>query len=71
MPSELAKAYQMQLEGYQELDAHQVRTTAQIAEENNVSRRTVQYYMKLNNLTDALLELVDEGIITVKAGAGL
>lgn len=71
LPSELAKAYQMQLEGYQELDAHQVRTTAQIAEENNVSRRTVQYYMKLNNLTDALLELVDEGIITVKAGAGL
>lgn len=71
LPSELAKAYQLQLEGYLELDANSVRTTAQIAEDNNVSKRTVQYYLKLNNLNDALLDLVDKCIITVKAGAGL
>lgn len=70
-PSELAKAYQMQLEGYQELDAHPVRTTAQIAEDNNVSKRTIQYYLKLNNLNSNILDLVDEEIITVKAGAAL
>lgn len=67
LPSELARAYQMQLEGYQELDAHPVRTTAQIAEDNNVSKRTVQYYLKLNNLNWMMIELVDKGIITVKA----
>lgn len=71
LPSELAKAYKMQLEGYQELDAHRVRTTAQIAKDNNVSKRTVQYYLKLNNLNLHMLDLVDKGIITVKAGAAL
>lgn len=71
LPSELARAYKMQLEGYQELDAHPVRTTAQVAEENNVSKRTIQYYLKLNDLIEPLLNLVDEEIITVKAGAQL
>lgn len=71
LPSELARAYKMQLEGYRELDAHSVRTTAQIAEDNNVSKRTIQYYLKLNHLVGELLELVDEEIITVKAGAEL
>lgn len=71
LPSELARAYQMQLEGYQELDAHPVRTTAQIAEDNSVSKRTVQYYLKLNNLDSSMLDLVDKGIIKVKAGAAL
>ncbi len=70
-PSELAKAYKMQQEGYKELNAHSVRTTSQIAEDNNVSRRTIQYYLKLNNLNLDMLELVDNGIITVKAGAKL
>lgn len=49
-PSELAKAYKMQQEGYKELNAHSVRTTSQIAEDNNVSRRTIQYYLKLQNI---------------------
>ncbi len=71
LPSELAKAYKMQLEGYQELAVHPVRTTAQVAEENNVSKRTIQYYLKLNDLIEPLLNLVDEEIITVKAGAQL
>lgn len=70
-PSELAKAYKMQQEGYKELNAHSVRTTSQIAEDNNVSRRTIQYYLKLNDLIDPLLNLVDAEIITVKAGAQL
>lgn len=70
-PSELAKGYKMQQEGYKELGVHSVRSTAQIAEDNNVSRRTVQYYLKLNNLNLDLLELVDNGTITVKAGARL
>lgn len=71
LPSELARAYKMQQEGYKELDAHSVRTTAQVAEDNNVSKRTVQYYLKLNHLISELLELVDNEIITVKAGAEL
>lgn len=70
-PSELAKAYKMQQEGYKELNAHSVRTTSQIAEDNNVSRRTIQYYLKLNDLIEPLLNLVDAEIITVKAGAQL
>ncbi len=70
-PSELAKGYKMQLEGYKELGVHPVRSTSQIAEDNNVSRRTVQYYLKLNNLNLDLLELVDNGTVTVKAGARL
>lgn len=69
LPSELAKAYKMQLEGYQELAVHPVRTTAQVAVENNVSKRTIQYYLKLNDLIEPLLNLVDQEIITVKAGA--
>ena len=70
-PSELAKAYKMQLEGYQELNVHSVRTTAQIADDNNVSKRKIQYYLKLNDLIAPLLDLVDKEIITVKAGAQL
>ena len=70
-PSELAKGYKMQQEGYKELGVHSVCSTAQIAEDNNVSRRTVQYYLKLNDLIEPLLNLVDEEIITVKAGAQL
>lgn len=69
LPSELAKAYKMQLEGYSKLNAHSVRTTAQIAENLNVGKRMIQYYLKLNDLVPGLLDLVDNKTITVKAGA--
>lgn len=71
LPSELAKAYKMQQKGYQELNAHSVRTTAQIAEKNGVSKRMIQYYLKLNDLIPELLATVDKGVINVKAGAVL
>lgn len=71
LPSELAYAYKMQEEANQETGAHSVRTSSKIAEENKVSRRTVQYYLRLTYLTKRLLWLVDKEIITVKAGAAL
>ena len=71
LPSELAKAYKTQQEGYQELDAHSVRTTAQIAEKYNVGKRMIQYYLRLNDLIPELLHLVDKGVIKVKAGSYL
>ena len=71
LPSELAYAYKMQEEGYLETGAHSVRTSSKIAEESKVSRRTVQYYLRLTKLIKPLLDLVDQGTITVKAGAGL
>ena len=71
LPSELAYAYKMQEEGYQETGVHSVRTSSKIAEENKVSRRTIQYYLRLTKLIKPLLDLVDQEIITVKAGAGL
>ena len=71
LPSELAFAYKMQEEGYQETGVHSVRTSSKIAEENKVSRRTIQYYLRLTKLIKPLLDLVDQESITVKAGAGL
>lgn len=71
LPSELAFAYKMQEEGYQETGVHSVRTSSKIAEENKVSRRTIQYYLRLTKLLKPLLDLVDQEVITVKAGAGL
>lgn len=71
LPSELAFAYKMQEEGYQETGVRSVRTSSKIAEENKVSRRTIQYYLRLTKLIKPLLDLVDQESITVKAGAGL
>lgn len=71
LPSELAYAYKMQEEANQETGGHSVRTSSKIAEENKVSRRTVQYYLRLTHLSKMLLWLVDEEVITVKAGAAL
>ena len=71
LPYELAYAYKMQEEANQETGAHSVRTSSKIAEENKVSRRTVQYYLRLTYLSKMLLWLVDEEVITVKAGAAL
>lgn len=71
LPSELAYAYKMQEEGYREMGVHLVRTSSMVAEENKVSRRTVQYYLRLTELIQPLLAMVDEEVITVKAGAAL
>ena len=71
LPSELAYAYKMQEEGYREMGVHSVRTSSKIAEENKVSRRTVQYYLRLTELMEPLLKLVDDEVITVKAGSAL
>ncbi len=71
LPSELAFAYKMQEEGYREMGVHSVRTSSIVAEENKVSRRTVQYYLRLTELIAPLLKLVDDEVITVKAGSAL
>lgn len=71
LPSELAFAYKMQEEGYREMGMHSVRTSSIVAKENKVSRRTVQYYLRLTELIEPLLKLVDDEVITVKAGSML
>lgn len=71
LPSELAYAYKMQEEGYREMGVHSVRTSSKIAEVNKVSRRTVQYYLRLTELIEPLLKLVDYEVVTVKAGSSL
>lgn len=69
LPSERAFAYLMQKEAYEELGAHRVRTTTQIAEDNSESVRMIQYYLKLTQLIKPLLDLVDIETIGVKTGA--
>lgn len=73
LPSKLAYAYKLQQESYKELGvaAHSVRTTAEIAKENNISVRMIQYYLKLAELYKPLLNIVDREIIGVKAAGAL
>lgn len=71
LPSERAFAYLMQKEAYEELGAHRVRTTTQIAEDNSESVRMIQYYLRLTQLIKPLLDLVDNETVGVKTGAVL
>ncbi len=76
--SEKAYAYRMRVD----LQRHQGRRTdiaggekqdvlSQVGKENNDSRRTVAYLIRLTYLIPSLLELVDNGIIGFKCGVAL
>ncbi|MDD2484187.1 MAG: ParB/RepB/Spo0J family partition protein, partial [Eubacteriales bacterium] len=89
LPSERAKAYQIQMEALRhqgkrtdltgnldyELNllhnVQQVKTSETVAELNNTSARQIAYYLRLLNLIPSLLDLVDEKIIPLRAGADL
>ncbi len=71
LPSEKAYAYFQQMEAYTKLGVHPVRTTGEIAENSDDSKRTIQYYLRLARLIPALLDRVDSGEMIIKAGAAL
>ncbi len=71
LPSEKAYAYFQQMEAYEKLGAHTVRTTAKIAETSEDSKRNIQYYIRLAYLLPSLLDRVDTGEMSVRAGVAL
>lgn len=71
LPSERAFAYLMQKQAYENMSVHSVRTTSQIAEDSQESVRSIQYYLKLTQLAQPLLDLIDREKLPVKLGAAL
>ncbi len=69
LPSEKAFAYKMQMESLK--GTNQVRTSSEIAENNNESIRTVQKYIRLTFLIPEILSLVDNKSIQMKSGVNL
>lgn len=67
-PSEKAFAYKEQMNS---LCATQGRTTAEIAEKYGENKRQIQRYLRLAELSDDLLGLLDAGQIDIKAGVAL
>ena len=60
LTSELVKAYSMKYQALKKLGLLSEELKKQLAEENNKSVRTVERYLKLSNLIDEFLELIDE-----------
>ena len=85
LPSEKAKAYQMKMEAMRrkagrpsQENSHQIgtnllgtRTDENIAELSNDSARQIQRYIRLNELIDPLIEMVDEGKLAMNAAVEL
>ena len=84
LPSEKAKAYQMKLEAMKRQGARTDLTSAQIgqklegklskdilAEQVGESRNQIQRYIRLNNLIDPILDMVDNGDIAMNAAVEL
>lgn len=65
-PSELAQAFSRLDELYRALGYNQ--TASRIAEANGTNRKSVHRYKALNKLHKSLLNLVDEGKLTVNTG---
>ena len=71
LPSEKAKAYQMKIEALKRQgsrtdltsshDGTKLRADAIVAQQSGDSRNQVQRFVRLNSLTPALLNMVDEG----------
>lgn len=70
-PSERAKGYAAIAELLTGKGLPNGKSTAGVAEETGVDVRTVQRYNRLVNLNQGLLKKVDEGSISVRAGAQL
>jgi len=84
LPSEKAKAYQMKLEAMKRQGArtdltcdqfgHKLETKKSVeimAENSTDSRNQIQRYIRLNNLIDPILDMVDNGDIAMNAAVEL
>lgn len=63
LPSEKAKAYQIKYEAMKHQGQSGGRSLKKMEEESDDSQMTIHRYLRLNNLTDELLEMVDNGKI--------
>ena len=64
LPSEKAKAYQIKYEAMKHQGQSGGRSLKKMEEESDDSQMTIHRYLRLNNLTDELLEMVDNGKIS-------
>jgi len=71
LPSEKAFAYKMQADSLAKVGVHNVRTTSELAEINDESKRNIQYYIRLTHLSPPLLKMVDEKLIPFRSGVNL
>ena len=72
LPSEKAKAYKMKYEAMKHQGSKGGKNTADaVGEKAGDSGRTVQRYIRLANLIDALLDFVDSGKLAMVAGERL
>lgn len=71
LPSEKAFAYKMYIEANEKLGAHNVRTTAKLAEMTTESKRNIQYLVRLTLLIKPLLDMVDAKQLPLRTGVNL
>ena len=71
LPSERAYAYRLKYEAQKCQGKRNDLTSGTEFRKFDKSERQIRYYIRLTNLIDALLDKVDEGIISIKAGAEL
>lgn len=77
LPSEKARAYKMQMEIIQKMgsntadgghDVHRGKTRDILAQGQDTTGRTIQRYIRLTELFDDYLDLMDQGILSLAAG---
>lgn len=71
LPSERAYAYRLKYEAQKCQGKRNDLTSGTEFRKFDKSERQIRYYIRLTNLIDSLLNKVDEGIISIKAGAEL
>ena len=71
LPSERAYAYRLKYEAQKCQGKRNDLTSGTEFRKFDKSERQIRYYIRLTNLIDALLDNVDEGSISIKAGAEL
>ncbi len=71
LPSEKAKAYRMKFDALKHRGSRGKHTADEVGEAAGDSATTVKRYIRLSFLSDYLLDLVDEGKITVISGEQL
>lgn len=77
LPSEKARAYKLQMETLLKMgdntaegghDVHQGKTRDILAQGQDTTGRSIQRYIRLNNLFDEYLDLMDQSILSLVAG---
>lgn len=71
LPSERAYAYRLKYEAQKCQGKRNDLTSGTEFRKFDKSERQIRYYIRLTNLIDALLDKVDEGMVSIKAGAEL